>query len=466
MAIAPLRLSAIVLVAATCAAPAARADSDRIGIALDGSTLGSTQTSTPGSCKAQCRNLPGCTGYNYALDGLGGEIILGGATEEKPLFDKRGAIANCAFLAGPLQDVADKGVVSCRMPCTDEAEDPAVRTDLDPKQGPAVEENEKVQKDGEEFVLRDPNQLAVEKDRAKGAEAAAPEVPPPTPAPEPPPPPEPPQQEPAQPEPQPAVAPAVPLSGYEVSEGPEFTIPPLGLIDATASCATQGKVAIGGGFVLSTSDPGGRFGLELLGLMPDGANGGDVRGKFRNANVVLEATGHVIAICINPVPGLRNADGDYEFARCESGERVIGGGFVGSVARQVPLASEPSGNGWRLILLDPIASNNPKAVRSVCAPEASVVQWIQPHRSSPIGLSARGVGTPQLRCPAGTVMLAPGFHLLTQARSFADAALVTRLAPHQGSTTEWRAEVRNRDVFGAPGSVTAQVSAICAAVPQ
>ncbi len=451
----------------------ANADSDRIGLALEGSILASVETKSPAECKAQCQGVVGCTGYNFILDGIGGQIILGGQSDENSLLNgKREPIANCTLLSGQVRYVAGDGLQSCAMPCVDtevtavpqgaivEPKGKGELESLDPaKQNPNLKLPNGVTDTGSELeksTIKD-GELTVQ-DSKPGRDIktddvalAVPDTPPAPPAPEP---------TPADPTPA-VAAPAsspVRISGYEIIPGPDVTIPPLGVVDAVAEC-TPGKVPISGGYVMTARDHGARFGLEIKGVMPDGAGGSFVKTKFRNANTLETATGHAIAVCIDPLAAMHNVDvRNTNDARCADDEVIIGGGTWANFAQHLG-STGPIDRHWSAVVYDAFAAHDAYAVRAICVQQGSV-EGHEIRESAWQGLSARGIATLALRCTAGKVALSGGFSGRSGNNSN-NLHIFGTLVPG-ADRASWSAELRNRDIFGAPDSVQGRIMIVCA----
>ncbi len=428
----------------------ARADTDRIGFSLSGSWLASAQTGSSGECKEQCRKRKDCSGYTFFLDGPAGKIVLGGKLDETG-----GREPNCAMLTGVLNESAEPGATSCRMPC-DGSESAFIQPDeigqrplqpLDPAVTQAGSDGESATiKNGELTVRPDKPGREIEMNEVA---VVVPDVP-------------------ADPPPVPALSQVpVPITGYEVVAGPDVAIPPLGWAEATATCPS-GKVAISGGYVMTAADPNVLFGLEIKGVMPDGnfGIGNQVKALFRNADTGQSGTGHAIAVCFNRPPGMSNRNNSVYPASesCGADQDLIGGGTWVDASQYVtslhPVEIGRSGtNSWTATLTATPTIHERVSSRAICVPRGTVEGIL--HRTSPwYGLSGRTAVILQERCPAGKVALSGGF----ASRTFgADdiAALFGTLEP-SGDGARWSAEMRNRDLFGGPDSVQGQLSIVCA----
>ena len=480
-------------VAIGAVAPPARVDT-----ALRGSVLASLRAASPAACLAECARVPGCTGYNFAAPGPGPVLPGSPGGQLGARVDPRAA--NCTLMSGALTDAQNKGVVSCRMPCTAGA----ATSGATPMPMPLPS-----------TTVRDPGRLALSPPPVRpapttGAPVAMP--PPLTALPTPviagtynPPLAPPPSAAPA-PAPPPRPAPAPPavvrsgVSGYEVVPGPMIDIAPLSHTVTSAQCPA-GKVALSAGYRV-TAGGDAQFGIEVRGAMPDGRLATVL---VRNANAFVPARGQAFAVCVSVIAGLRVLDiasgiGAGEPPQlhqldCAASERLVGGGvmgsndvMVGSNAPRRPTFDDPivfgtsglpgapgSAGGaappaapaanaaavWRVNGVSSSAVALPGSARfsarALCAPEAAVDGW-ELVETAELALGARSRAEPALGCPGGKALLAAG---VSQRSDNLLDMVVASMAP-RANTLDWAAQIANRNTIGGSGAVRAGLSALCA----
>ena len=463
----------------------------RVDTALRGSVLATLRSASPAACLAECKRVRGCTGYNFAAPGPGPVLPDSPGGRLGANVDPRAA--NCSLMSGMLSDAPNRGVVSCRMPCTADAAG-SVAT-AQPLPG-AVVRDPNLALGRPPLPTRQPPATASATAPALAALLTAP-------APvivgtyTPPPPPGPATAAPA-PAPRPAAV-RTGVSGYEVVPGPMVDIAPLSHALTSAQCPA-GKVALSAGWRVT---PGGdaQFGLEVRGAMPDGALATVL---VRNANAFVAARAQAFAVCVNAIAGLRAIEvGRTGFAAsdapqlrqldCAASERLVGGGVMGTndvmlgsnAARRPtfddlivfgtsglpgspgagagtsapPAASSPAV--WRVNVASSNAVALPGSVsfsaRALCAPEAAVDGW-ELIESAQVSLGARSRAEPALGCPGGKALLAAG---VSQRSNNLLDMVVASMAP-KPNTLDWAAQIANRNTIGGSGAVVAGLSAVCA----
>lgn len=423
----------------------------RVDMALRGQVLAGMQVDSHPACQSECKRVSGCTGYNLATGSVR-------PPQPMPGMPLTPAPANCTLLAGTLTDAPVRGVISCRMPCTATGSTGVagrvpVSTGQTGAQGGAI--------------LRPPKGTLVPATPAPAAPVAGavlPVVPPlvmggtytppraavPAPA----------------PAPRPTPVARSGVSGYEVVLGPEITLAPLASATATALCAS-GKVALSAGYrMLAGGDAS--FGLEVRGLMPEGR---EARVLMRNANVFEQARVRAMAVCVNAIAGLRAVDsettagsnsvGDARMA-CAAGERVVGGGAMGTLNSLFGInapAGGASDGAWLVKMLSSTAAPGMRvsaATRALCAPEAGADGW-EIVRSASQSLGAHSQTTLALSCPTGKALLAAG---LTQGSNNLLDMVSNTLQP-QDNTLAWQAHVHNRNTINGSGHVDVSLAAVC-----
>lgn len=418
-------------------APPARTD-----VALRGQVLATVPANGHAACHAECKRLGGCSGYNHSS----GKALL----PASPLGGLGGPAPNCTLLTGTLTDAPARGVVSCRMPCEVNAAtaSPAGSTrqpmpmEVTPRPGGAI--------------LR-PIDTTAPPASTPGSVAVPVTVPPVVSTYTPPPPPPPP-------------APArSAITGYQVVEGAEITIAPLSHAVASAACPGN-KVALSAGWQFMAGGDAS-FGLEVRGALPEG---NQVRVLMRNANVFVPAQARAVAVCVNPIAGLRSVDADTSVIggtsgiitdkriACTSAERVVGGGVMGTLNTMVGTSAPQGGNTdgvWHLRLMSssPLPGSGSTPSRVLCAPETQVDGW-ERVQGAPVQLGARTQATLNQACPGDKVMLAAG---LVQAGNNLLDLVSNHLAP-AGSSLTWSAQVHNRNTVGGGGPVDVSTAAVCA----
>ncbi len=222
--------------AAVAVSPPARSD-----VALQGHAFAWPGARDHLACQAVCASTTGCAGYN---------------------FDKN-AKAACTLLSGTLVDVAVRGAVSCRMPCT--ATPKAAAAKLAPLVPPAA-------------ILRAPvaaNTPVVNQLQSGAAASSPPQLPATLPA------------LPTRQVLKPAPVARTGVPGWELVTGSFVQIAPLSSGTAVAQCPS-GKVALNAAYEftpLGAGNADATFGLEIRGAIPDGAL---ARVFGRNANVFVD----------------------------------------------------------------------------------------------------------------------------------------------------------------------------------
>lgn len=396
--------------AAGTVAPPVRAD-----MTLSGKVLASSNVGDALACQNACKRTPGCSGYSF----------------------DRNAKANCTLLTGALTDVAVRGAVSCRMPC-----EPGPRMSVLPPKLPTT--------------IRQPAQTAAAAPApAPLSVAPLPMVvgtykPPPAPAPA------------AAQTPAPAVRTGV--TGYEVVRGAVVNVAPLAHTVAMAQCPA-GKVALSAGYKF-TGSGNAEFGLEVRGAIPEGRQ---ALVWMRNANVLDAAQAQAIAVCVNPIAGLRVADsrtesladrGNPSQLTCSGRERVVGGGVMAGNETHIQAnAPRPYGDpgGWLVTVVrsSPLAGQDPIRTRILCAPEAAVDGW-QLIETAPAWVPGHQGRTLSQMCPISKVFLAGG--VAQQSGPLLDM-VVNTLSP--GTSVTWSSQVLNRNT-NAISTIDAVLAAVCA----
>jgi hypothetical protein len=401
--------------AAVAVSPPARSD-----VALQGHAFAWPGARDHLACQAVCASTTGCAGYN---------------------FDKNAKSA-CTLLSGTLVDVAVRGAVSCRMPCTASPKSTSAKSA--PPAPPAA-------------ILR------------------APVVPAPSPPP-------PPAALPALPTRQ-ALKPVPPartgVVGWELVTGADVQIAPLSSGTAVAQCP-NGKVALNAAYEftpLGAGNADAAFGLEIRGAIPDGAL---ARVFGRNANVFVAAQLRATAVCVNPPAGFRTIDvskqqtenslGLGQYTTCGPNERLIGGGVMGSIDVVVDgngpaqgrfSTGQLTGSGpvvvsWHASgsTASSLASGQTAYATALCALEQAVDGW--EYVAAPdASLGGRSRTSVPIRCSPGHSMLAVGFSSSSSADNFISPVL-------QIAGNDATAQLLNRNVIGGAGSLVSRLGALCA----
>jgi len=246
------------------------------------------------------------------------------------------------------------------------------------------------------------------------------------------------------------------IVGHEIVLGPVVSVPPLSVVTTSAQCPA-GKVALSAGYLFAAgTDPATRFGLEMHGAIPDGRLGTVL---MRNANVFIPATAQASVVCVQAPSGLRVITASEN---CTADERLAGGGHLADVDTWVTNNGPgPSPQGvidWGMKTLYFTTGDTPPGFpgwRALCAPEPSVDGW-EYVESAPVSLGARAAAELTVACSTGKVLLGAG----VRQRGGNDLDLVTSSLTL--SAGQAAADVRNRNVLGLPGPVTAVLGAVCA----
>lgn len=417
--------------AAATATPPWRSD-----MALHGNVLAWPGVRDPLACQAACERTTGCTGYS---------------------FDKNAKSA-CTLLNGTLVDVAVRGAVSCRMPCT--AAPKAAAAKLAPLSPPAA-------------ILRAPvaaNPPVVNQLQSGAAVSSPPQLPAALPA------------LPSRPMLKPAPVARTGVLGWELVTGSFVQIAPLSSGTAVAQCPS-GKVALNAAYEftpLGAGNADASFGLEIRGAIPDGAL---ARVFGRNANVFVAAQLRATAVCVNPPVGFRSIDaskthidqyttyaGLDQYTVCEPNERVIGGGVMGSIDMIVSGNGPAQGQfssgqrsqtgpvvvGWHASagIASQFVSDQQVYATALCAQEHAVDGW--EYVAAPdASLGGRSRTSVPIRCSPGNSMLAAGFASSSSDDNFISPVL-------QIGSSDASAQLLNRNVIGGAGSLVSRLGAICA----
>jgi len=254
------------------------------------------------------------------------------------------------------------------------------------------------------------------------------------------------------------------IVGHEIVLGPVVSVPPLSVVTTSAQCPA-GKVALSAGYLFAAgTDPATRFGLEMHGAIPDGRLGTVL---MRNANVFVPATAQASVVCVQAPSGLRVITASEN---CTADERLAGGGHLFLVDTWVTNngpGPSPRGViewGMKIQYFVPVngiglpaeeAPPSGPGSRELCAPEPSVDGW-EYVESAPVSLGARAAAELTVACSAGKVLLGAG----VRQRGGNDLDLVTSSLTL--SAGQAAADVRNRNILGLPGPVTAVLTAVCA----
>jgi hypothetical protein len=409
-------------------APPVRAD-----MALRGSVLATRNTADHLTCQSECQRTTGCNGYSF----------------------DRAAKANCALLGGTLTDVALLGAVSCRMPCVAGAA--ALKSPV--------------------AIVREPSlggaklPLAT---RSTPATASPAPLPPPllvAPAPvivgayKPPPAPKPPPPAATPPAQVASAAGRTGVFGYEVVQGPEVNVAPLGSAVVTAQCP-EGKVALSAGFDFSAVGDAS-YGLEMRGAIPDGRN---AQVRVRNANILDAAKARAFAVCVNTIPGLRVVDSTTEsldtvenpsHLACLGRERLVGGGVMAGndtlINANAPQAWGDPGT-WLVTVIrsSPLAGQDAIRTRALCAPDALVDGW-QIIETAAVYLTPHSNRMLLQGCPGSKVLLAGG---VVRRSGPLLGLVVSTLRPN--GPVAWATLIHNRDTIAGVAQIEAVFAAVCA----
>lgn len=425
----------------------------RTDVRLNGNVLATLKVATHAQCEAECRRVAGCTGYNFSTTEIAGTLPMPNRVPSKVL-------PKCTLLAGALSEAAAGNVVSCRMPCDASAPAPGPRTLPDLAQRTPV--------------LRVPPATAIapaapplaQRNDGRSSDGKTPALSPPS-APPPP----------ATPPPRPVtgtlttIAPVLPpmqlarsgVHGWEVVTGAPVQIAPLSSATAVAQCPA-GKVALSAGYLTSVSVPDANFGIEVRGTLPEG----DVARVFvRNANIAQAVTLRPQAVCITPMAGLRVIDIPHQQvsrsmlrleSACQPNERVIGGGAMASIdvllTANGPVARNDGTVAWRSSAFNAtaFAVGQDIRLRVLCAPEHLVDGW-QSAVAPDAQLGARSRTDVDLRCSAGTRVLAAGLQMLPDTNGIGGFTQLQAAGSHAVAT------VLNRNLVD---SLHIRLSAVCA----
>lgn len=279
-----------------------------------------------------------------------------------------------------------------------------------------------------------------------------------------------------------ASTPLVPsLTGYEVVYG-TVDLQQSGNADAPARIAAwancpAGKIALGAGWRAAVSPASWdrvNWGFEIRSAAEGHGSGGRaVSVEVRNANVDPLGAAQAIAICVDPIPGLRRASSDSSNtfsdpfpraeASCGAGETLVGTGFaafwrnmnLNAFGPTTATAAASRGTMQNLASLD----DNWVRAHVACAPAGTVPPvtfLVGPN----VRLAGRESQTLRLECPDGQRPLAMGFGDNSSSASTGNHAIVQSMVPDGRAVV---ARISNRSIVPWD-QLLVHLQALCAAV--